>query len=246
MRTDKSEMNIVGVHAVLSAFKQRPNELIKIHLTKELLKTMKPVVDYCVKNKLAYHIVEAEKVEKISRSTHHEGVCALFVKPELYTLSEYLKKLPAKCLVVALQGVKNPHNLGAIMRIAAHFGVDALMVNESEQLFSSAAFRTAEGGGEGLKFIFEKDFMKSIELFKKNQFELYATSSHSGALSLYKTQFPNRVVIFMGEERYGLSPELLKKIPKSLVIPGTGLVESLNVASATSVILSEVYRQIQK
>jgi TrmH RNA methyltransferase len=83
------------------------------------------------------------------------------------------------------------------------------------------------------------------ELFEhagRKGFKTFATSSHHGD-SLYKCQFPEKTILFMGAEGSGLSEKMLKRIDHNLTIPGTGEVESLNVSNATAIILMEWFRQ---
>ncbi len=107
---------------------------------------------------------------------------------------------------------------------------------------SAAAMRTAEGGAETVPALQITDWGHVFDLSKRAGFYSYATSSHKGE-SLYQTGFPEKVLLFLGAEREGLSDKLMKKMDHYLIVPGTGEVESLNVSNATTAILSEWYRQ---
>ena len=145
------ETKLYGRHACLTFFKHRPDDLIRLYITQEGVFDFRPLVRHCVDNKLAYHIVSAEELETIAKTTHHEGialVCKKRIQPEL---SEVLKD---KGMIVALEGVENPHNLGAIMRSCAHFGVKAIVYEAKVPVaLSAAAQRTAEVEQKGLILI---------------------------------------------------------------------------------------------
>jgi len=234
------ETKLYGRHACLSFFKHRPDDLIRLYITQEGVFDFRPLVRHCVDNKLAYHIVSAEELETIAKTTHHEGIALVCKKRVQPALSEVLKE---NGLIVALEGVENPHNLGAIMRSCAHFGVKAIVYEAKVPVaLSAAAQRTAEGGAEGPYTYHVDNWNEFFELVQNNKFDVFATSSHEGR-SLYETHFKDRAVLFFGAEGEGLSQRMLKKISNFIQIPGTGMVESLNVSNATAVILGEWFRQ---
>lgn len=234
------EMKVYGRHAVHSLFKHRPEGVIRAYVTQETLFEFKPLIRYCVDNKLAYHVVTSEELDDITKATHHEGVALLVKNKPLPQLKDLFK---GKGIILALDGVENPHNLGAIIRTCAHFGVKGLIYKAKVPVaLTGAAYRTSEGGAEVVDSLHIQDWTSVLNEAKTQDFDIYATSSHEGG-SLYANKFRESSLVFMGAEGEGLSQDLLKKITRHLQIPGTESVESLNVASATAVILSEWYRQ---
>ena len=234
------EMKVYGRHAAHSVFKHRPDSIIRAYVTQETLFEFKPIIRHCVDQKLAYHVVSTEELDDITKASHHEGVALLIKNKPLPQLKDIFAK---KGLILALDGVENPHNLGAILRTSAHFGVKGVIYKAKVPVaLTGAAYRTSEGGAEVVDSLHVQDWSQVLSEAKSQGFEVYATSSHKGH-SLYETQFNTSSLVFMGAEGEGLSSELLKKISRHLQIPGTESVESLNVASATAVILSEWFRQ---
>lgn len=233
-------MKVYGRHAAHSVYKERPDSIIRAYVTQETLFEFKPIIRHCVDQKLAYHVVTTEELDDITKSSHHEGVALLIKNKPLPDLKGIFSD---KGMVLALDGVENPHNLGAILRTCAHFGVKAVIYKAKVPVaLTGAAYRTSEGGAEIVDSLHIQDWAAVLGEAKANGFEIYATSSHKGN-SLYDTSFKSSSLVFMGAEGEGLSPDLLKKISTHLMIPGTESVESLNVASATAVILSEWFRQ---
>jgi TrmH RNA methyltransferase len=138
-----------------------------------------------------------------------------------------------------LDGVGNPHNLGAILRSAAHFGVGAVLLPKHSTLaLSGAAARVAEGGADAVPFVRLGREDNSIAQLHGAGFKLAATVVRGGS-DLFKAAMPQRVVYVLGAEAEGMSPDLAKACDLRLSIPGSGAVESLNVASATAVLLSQ-------
>ena len=113
------EFRIYGLNACIAAFKKRPESVRKLWLLESRIPKLQELLAFCVKNRIGYNVVENEDLEKLTGSAHHEGVClALLPQPEL-NLSQWLMNAPAGgCLLLWLDGVGNPHNLGAIMRSA--------------------------------------------------------------------------------------------------------------------------------
>ena len=159
------------------------------------------------------------------------------------SIASYLagNKSRQDCLL-ALDGVGNPHNLGAIARTCAHFGVTGIIMREPQLLQSGAALRTAEGGGEFISPLSCDDMPLALKLCKDAGYSLVTPSSHGGQ-SLYNTALPQKVVIVFGEEMFGVSKAVANSADIALQIPGSGKVESLNVSVAASLMVGEWYRQ---
>lgn len=233
-----------GLNACLALFAHRPQALRKVWLLESRIPALKPVLAFCVKNRLGYTVVEAEDLERLSGSAHHEGVVFGAMPAEELTLSDWLRDLPAgPQLAIWLDGVGNPHNFGAIARSAAHFGAAGILLpRESTLTLSGAAARVAEGGAEALPLVRLGRSDNAIAQLAAAGFTVASTTVRGGQ-SLYATQLPSRLVLLMGAEQAGVDPALAQASTLKLLIPGTGAVESLNVASATSVLLSEWRRQ---
>ncbi len=239
----KTETKIYGENACLGLFKKRPEDIIQLFLTKEKLKTLSALTKYCAQKKIAYHIVTREELDQLTKATHHEDVCMLIRKSATRSLEAYLQTKPAQSLLMALENVSNPHNVGAIMRSAAHFGVNGLILPDAKIGATAAAVRTSEGGAESVEIYESQDFKKMIMLLKKNGYQIITTSSHAKK-SLYELKWDKKVVILFGEEATGISKEILS-LGETIKIPGTNNVESLNVSVAAAVILSDYYQKVK-
>lgn len=236
------EMKVYGRHASLKLFENRPQDIIRAYVTRDGVFEFKALMKYLADNKLAYHIVEKEEIDSVTRATHHEGICLVVKTRKLPELKELLT-VKDRTLILALEEVENPHNLGAIMRSAAHFGVSAILYEAKVPVaLTGSAIRTAEGGAESVECLHLANWNDVFDLARRNDFKMLATSSHEGD-SLYKTEFPEKTILFLGAEGVGLSDKLLKKMNQLVSIPGTGAVESLNVSNATTALLTEWYRQ---
>jgi TrmH RNA methyltransferase len=243
---EQQESRVHGENACRVCFTERPEAVVKMYLQPEYAGRFADVMKYLAANKKAYHLVDAAELEKIAGSQHHGGVVLVVKKRENLNVASYLtlnRKQKQDCLL-ALDGVGNPHNLGAIARSCAHFGVSGVLMTEPDLLQSGAAARTAEGGLEFVQGLSCENLPLALQLCKQAGYTLITTSSHAGK-SLYQTELPAKVVIVFGEEMDGVSQAVANNAEIALQIPGTGKVESLNVSVAASLILGEWYRQQQ-
>src|SRR4051812_31101671 len=134
---EPKETRLYGLNACLAAFAKRPEALRKVYLTEARLPDLKPVLAWCVKHRLGYRIVATEDLDKLTASRHHEGVCFEMLRATPLEFGELLAsqpKAPAASLLLWLDGVGNPHNLGALLRSAAHFGADGVIVPDASDL----------------------------------------------------------------------------------------------------------------
>ena len=236
------EMKVYGRHAALNLFKKRPQDVIRAYTTQDGVFEFKDLIRHCVDHKLAYHVVNTEELDKLSRATHHEGILLVVKTKKIPTVKELLSQ-NGRILILALEEVENPHNLGAIMRSAAHFGVTGILYEAKVPVaLTASAFRTSEGGAESVPAVHLANWNEVFEAAKSKGYKTFATSSHDGQ-SLFKTDFPDKTILFMGAEGTGLSDKILKKIDDRISIPGSGEVESLNVSNATAAVLTEWFRQ---
>jgi len=238
------EQRIHGLNACLAMFARRPADLRKVWLLESRIHTMKAVLAHCVQHRLGYTVVEDEDLRKLSGSEHHEGVVFGAVPAPEQNLSDWLRTLPpGPQLAIWLDGVGNPHNLGAILRSSAHFGAAGLLLPKDSPLaLSGAAARVAEGGAEQVPLVRLGRSDNSLAQLASAGFQAVATVVRGGQ-SLYASALPGRLLLVMGAEQTGLDPALAAAAALRLAIPGSGAVESLNVASATAVFLGEWWRQ---
>jgi TrmH RNA methyltransferase len=239
MATRRDEVKVHGRHACQALFAQRAEDVVRVYVAADAVQALGELLHACAERRLAYKIVGRDELEAITESKHHEGICVV-ARPRRRRPLEDLLSAPGPAWLVALAEVGNPHNLGAILRTAAHFGARGALVAGNAP--SPAAFRTAQGGAEYLDVLTGDDLGPALEICRKRGFSVCASSSHEG-VSLYERPLPSRVVLLLGSEGEGLPPTLLRHADLTLRIPGTGAVESLNVASSAAVILAELWRQ---
>ncbi len=242
------EMKVCGVAACRAVFDRRREDIIRAYVTEPRVQEAAALLRWCAQARRAYHVVSEDELAKVSQSTHHEGVCLLVRKRRAPGFAEFCRdaaKMKGPACVLLLEGVANPHNVGAIVRVAAHFGVAAVVLAgagapDGGELPASV-HRTAEGGLESVPVLAAADGLRAARELRGAGFTVVGTSSHVRD-SLYAAPMPEKVVLMLGSEADGLSPALAHEASRNVAIPGTGAVESLNVACAAAVILGEFWR----
>ena len=234
------ELRLYGLNAVRALYERRPQAIRKLYLSPARIPQLQPLLKWCVANRIGYRVVQDEdELRKLAASTHHEGVVADVLRAPEPTLPDWLQSLPdGPACALWLDGVGNPHNLGAILRSAAHFGVSALLLPARSTLaLSGAAARVAEGGAEALPMVRLGADDDALAALHGAGFTLAATMVRGGD-DLFATALPTRLVYVLGAEGEGMGDALAVASDLRLSIPGSGAVESLNVSAAAAVLLS--------
>ncbi|MDD2237084.1 MAG: TrmH family RNA methyltransferase [Kiritimatiellae bacterium] len=241
-RVPKEEINVYGINACKAVFKERPDEIFRVYLTNRTKNAFSELMRFCVEKKLPYHIRPKEEFEKITQSTHHEEVCLTTRRKQHVRHDEWLKRYGSKRLdmVLAVDGVDNPHNLGSLMRICANYGVKHLLTEQPDSLKNPSAMRTAEGGGEQVVVIACRNICEALGDFRKAGYRIISTSSHAKK-GLDQLHWPMKAVLVLGSESVGVRQEIWDEADVTIRIPGTEAVESLNVSSAASILCNDWY-----
>ena len=246
--TISGQMRYYGVHACLRIFQERAADIIKVYVVEERVKTFGALLKWCAQNKKSYRIIAHDQLARITESVHHEGVCIVAKEKASISFERWFSQIekdkqPMSCLY--LDGVQDPHNLGAIIRTAAHFGVKYIFGDVALlPRLSPSAYRIAKGAAEVVSLVTLSDVSKALAQLKKAGFSLIS-ATQDAKHSLYDTEFSSRNVFVFGAEDVGIRPKVRTICDKELQIPGANQIESLNVATAIGVVLGEVWRQLR-
>ena len=237
-----------GVRACEAIFARRPGEIVRVYVAEPQKKRGGPLLSACAKDRKGYQVVGNDNLARLTGSLHHEGIAILAKAIRRWNLADLLAAIAsgeATGPLVYLDGVQNPHNLGSILRTAAHFGVGAVVGAEGHlPPLSPAAVRVAEGAAEHVPVVALANPGPDLARLKKAGFELVATTSRGGEPLWTASWGPaERLLIVMGSEGEGLSRAVERACDRTLEIPGTGVVESLNVSVACGIVLAEVRRR---
>jgi TrmH RNA methyltransferase len=242
----RDEIKVIGLRAAEALVAQRPDDVVRAYLHESLVRPFARALERWAALKIAYHVVDEVTLDRVSGSMHHEGICLLAKPRPPLSEAELLAGVTedeAPLALLFLDQVDNPNNVGAIVRVAAHYGVPAVLYTATDPrtFSSSAVHRTAEGGAEHVALMEPADPRATLEALRAAGLALIATSGRA-AEALHDRPLPARAVFLLGSERDGLTPEVLALADRVVAIEGSGWIESLNVACATTAVLAEWWR----
>jgi RNA methyltransferase, TrmH family len=237
---------IVGVSACLAVLSARPQAIRRAWVTEAARPRVRELLRELGRRRRPYRITDDAEIKRVSGAVHHEGVCVEAPLPPAPSEDELVRSLAADrstARLVYLDGVQNPHNVGAMLRTCAHFGVRGLLGAAGElPRLGAAAIRVAEGGAEHVPVVPCIRPRAALEGLRRAGFAVLATAA-GAPRTLYSDDLAPRAVFVLGAEREGVSAPILDLADRPVSIPGSGVVDSLNVGAACAVVLAEHCRR---
>jgi len=226
---------------VLAVMAQRPDQVLSIAHTRAARKPLANALREAARRRIAYREVDEDELARIAGSLHHEGVCVLAREPAAPDLETIARRTRPRGLIVALDGVQNPHNIGAILRSAAFFGAAGLVLGGQRgaraEGLPPAALRVAEGGAEHVGVVRVPDLVAALHQLAQAGLSIVGADAHAER-SLTELRWPPRVVLVLGSEAAGLAREVRDMCSATVRVVGRGALESLNVSVAAGVMLA--------
>lgn len=229
---------ICGVNAVRALFLRRPEAVIRLHYLAERRPVAGPLCRYLARHHKAYREVLADELARIAGTEHHGGIVALAEPRRALPIDSPPQPiLFAGPVLPVLDGIGNPHNLGAIARGAAFFGAKAMLISgDARQAdLSDAAFRTSEGALEHLAILRADDLAQNLRRLSGQLLTVAATASGGVPPEALPRNKP--IALVLGHEETGPMPDVIAACDARVTLAGSGLIESLNVAAAAAVLM---------
>jgi TrmH family RNA methyltransferase len=193
-------------------------------------------------NKKNYRVevIESQDFEKISDTVTPQGIAAVLRQP----LNKKLNEKILSHFIIYLENISDPGNLGTIIRTCDWFGIDTLILSESSvEVWNPKVIRSSMGSIFHLN-IFRNKKLSEMQTLKDKGYKFICADLDG--VDIYTFNPPEKFILFFCNESSGPSPELLNLSNEKVTIPGKGKAESLNVASASAIIISEVTRRKQE
>ncbi|MDO8908461.1 MAG: 23S rRNA (guanosine(2251)-2'-O)-methyltransferase RlmB [Pseudohongiella sp.] len=251
---------IVGIHSVAELLRSHPEDVLELVLQQERTDQRTDEVralaqELGIKIQVMPKAALEKKLQGESKGAGkrvpvHQGVAALCqyrdtVKDEAF-LTKLLDRLDHPALILVLDEVTDPHNLGACLRTADAAGADAVIVpKDNSATMNMTVRKVASGAAEKVNLVAVTNLARTLASLQERGIWISGTAGEADH-SLYKADFTGPVAIVMGSEGKGLRRLTREHCDYLISIPMAGVVSSLNVSVAAGVCLFEAVRQRQK
>jgi len=262
---------IYGKNSVKAALEVNPEKVFKIYIAEGLKpdKRLQAISEIARNRKIVTQMIPRNRLEQMLRvemenegiqinddpydnsGIVHQGVMASVAPKALLELNQFVKESQQRIeagehpRVLILDGVTDPRNFGAILRVADAAGIDAVMIPRHNSAgFGPAVTKTASGAEETVPVILSGNLNQAIQMLKKAGFWIAGAAYQEKAVLYHKQDYKMPLVLVLGSEGDGLGPLIQKNCDFLVSIPMRGSVDSLNVSTAAAVLLFEMNRHM--
>jgi len=234
---------LAGIHPVQEALKAR-RPLDRVLIAKGAGgHRLQEIIDLCREQRVPIRFEPREALDRASSTPAHQGVVAYGAAREY---NDFDSIVPGAQLLLILDGVEDPHNLGAIIRTANAAGVDAVLVPERRAVgLTDTVAKASAGAVEHVPLVRIGNLRQTVEKLKKEGFWIYGLDER-GTVSYDEVEYALPSVIILGGEGRGLHQHLKEYCDMLVRIPMAGEIASLNVSVAAGVVLFEWRRRTRK
>ena len=237
---------IFGMHAVESVLSNTPEKVIQLFLQKSRQdQKLQHIESLANKAGLRYQLVDKKKMDDWVKGNHQGVIAEVKVQDAQLDENQLLELAENKddLLLLILDGVTDPHNLGACLRTADAAGVDALVIPKDRSATLTAVSRkVACGAAEKVPVVKVTNLARFLGQLKERNVWIIGTAGEAEQ-SVYQTKFSGATALVMGAEGSGMRRLTRENCDQLINIPMAGSVSSLNVSVATGVCLFEIVRQ---
>jgi 23S rRNA (guanosine2251-2'-O)-methyltransferase len=239
-------MQIFGFHSVMSRLRRSPSSVIELYLDEARADPRaKDVIKLCKDLSMHVMLVPSARIDKICPGRKHQGVVAKVelaaTSLSLPSLLDELRDKPS--LLLVLDGVTDPRNLGACMRAADGAGAQAVIAPKDHACaLTEIAIQTSSGAADSLPYIMVTNLGRALDDLQEAGIWCYGAADEAEQ-SLYDVELPKSVAWVLGAEGSGMRRLTRERCDELVKIPMLGSVSSLNVSVATGVVMYETVRQ---
>ncbi len=241
----KTTQILFGFHAVTVRLKSAPKSVLEIHVeTSRRDQRMRQFVERA--RDAGAKLIESddERLQKLSGSHRHQGVVARVEAIAVsHSLDDTLDGVDGPPLLLVLDGITDPHNLGACLRVADGAGAHAVIAPKDHAVGVNATVaKVASGAADTVPYFMVTNLARTLNELKERDIRVIGTSDDA-TQSLYDLDLSGPVALVLGAEGSGMRQLTAKTCDELVRLPMAGAVESLNVSVASGVCLYEAVRQ---
>ena len=243
-----SQRVLFGFHAITVRMKTAPKSVIELHVEANRRDArMRSFVDRARDAGVKIVETDGERLDKMAGTSRHQGVVArVEVVAMPHSLDEVIEAVEGPPLLLVLDGVTDPHNLGACLRVADGAGAHAIVAPKDHAVGVNATVaKVASGAAETVPYIMVTNLARTLNELKDFDIRVIGTSDDAEQ-TLYDIDLTGPIAFVLGSEGDGMRQLTRKTCDQLVRIPMAGAVESLNVSVAAGVCLFEALRQRMK
>ena len=240
-------INIYGFHSIESILKSNTELVIKVLIQNGRKdKRVIDLINSLDSQEISYSYADRTYLDKISKGEIHQGVISEIILPPILNEDSFFNSIATfdqKPLILILDSVQDPRNLGACLRSANASGVSHVVINKDGSApINSLVHRTSAGALNSLQIFRVTNLSRTIKQIKKRNIWVVGLDGNTQS-SIYDVNLTGSIAIVLGSEGKGIRKLIKKTCDQIVSIPMSGNIESLNVSVATAITLFEIKRQ---
>lgn len=242
-RASSNIRTVIGIHAARETLRVRPDKITEIWVKEgaERSADHQVFIEFAKKRRVKLLTKPDGFLDKIASS--HQGICLMVSETPEFDVAEISSDHNEKIILLALDEISDPHNVGAVLRTAWLLGAKAVLVPENRSAhLTPAATKVASGGAEHVPLVNVGNLSQYVTALKDKGFWIYGLAGEAKS-GLWQTKFNERVVLIIGSEDKGLRSTTANVCDELVSIPQTVTGASFNASVAASLVLYEVVRQ---
>ena len=235
---------LFGIHAVQEALRARSRSLDHLEVARERHdQRLQDLIDLARKQGVSVRFLPREQLDRLARSKSHQGAVAVVADKKYLDIRELLSREKGRSFILVLDGIEDPHNLGALIRTAEGAGASGVVIPERRSAAVNATVaKTSAGASEHVKIARVVNLARTLDELKENNVWIVGLDER-GEKTYDQLDYTMDCAIVLGAEGHGLHDLIGKKCDYLVSIPMLGKVASLNVSVAGAVVMYEVARQ---
>jgi 23S rRNA (guanosine2251-2'-O)-methyltransferase len=245
VKREREARVLFGFHAVLARLRADPSSVIELYVDETRHDArIRDVAAQAERAGVTVMKVPTKRLDGFYGGGRHQGVVArIEVKSLSHSLDEILEQVKGPPLLLLLDGVTDPHNLGACLRVANAAGVHAVVAPKDRAAgISAAVSKVASGAAESTPYLMVTNLARTIDELKEREIWVVGTDERAEE-SLYKANLPEAIAWVLGAEGEGMRRLTREKCDLLVRIPMAGAVGSLNVSVAAGICLFDSVRR---
>jgi len=242
----EKKLLVFGLHAVESLLKKNSQRITRMMVLRERHdQKMQALIDAAKEHSIPVELTTRHELDQLTHQENHQGVVAFYRGVKNYSegdLEELLDSIDKPFLLI-LDGVQDPHNLGACLRSADAAGVHAVIAPKDKAVgITPTVSKVASGAAENVPFIQVTNLARTMKMLQERGIWIYGAAGEAEQ-PIFQAKLTGALAIVLGAEGSGLRRLTRDHCDILLKIPMHGTVSSLNVSVATGIFLFEVVRQ---